>query len=326
MSAPDPYGSPALPSVVGVFLTAIVRARGLSRGVVVLTSSEAEFLRRAGFPTAATGAWTLTPLPPRWLVGRYPALAPLADPAREPPPAPTEALCETAPPRARYRPDAPARSQWTWLVRAVTADQRRVLASLVAASDSCVRKRTLQQRLRRLPATDLNRALNGLIGMGVVTRAGVWLVLVSEARTVLLNAGIGVRRARGARALAEGRERHRPRERQNTRARGPRLVWHRDRHGRLLAMPAHGKDSRRPVPPVGTSDWGRSQLARRGGLAVQRRYRAEGRCPTEAATRARLQRRQHQRASVQNASAQPVASSTHRIRTASDVFVRGSHS
>ena len=71
MSAPDPYGSPALSGVVGVFLTTIVRARGLSRGVVVLTSGEAEFLRRAGFPTAAAGVWTLTPTPPRWLLGRY---------------------------------------------------------------------------------------------------------------------------------------------------------------------------------------------------------------------------------------------------------------
>ena len=290
MSAPDPYGSPALSGVVGVFLTAIFRTRGLSRGVVVLTSGEAEFLRRAGFPTAATGAWTLAPLPPPWLVGRYPELTPLADPAWKPPPSPTEASCAPASPNSRYRPDAPASSRWAWLVHALTADQRRVLASLAAASAPSVRKRTLQQRLRRLPATGLNRALSGLIGRGVITRDGAWLVLVSEARTALFNAGIGVRRARGARALAEGRERQRPRERQKTRARGSRQVWHRDRYGRLLAMPAHGKNSRRPVPPVGTSDWGRSQLARRGGLAAQRRYRAEGRCPTEAATRARLER------------------------------------
>jgi hypothetical protein len=35
-------------------------------------------------------------------------------------------------------------------------------------------------------------------------------------------------------------------------------------------------------PP--TSQWGRSMLARRGGKAVQRRYRHEGRHPTETAT------------------------------------------
>ncbi len=294
MSAPDPYGSLALPGVVGVLLVAIARASDIPRSVVVLTNSEADFLRRAGFPTAATGVWTLTPVPPRWLVGRYPELAPLADPAWKPPPAPTEASCAPAPPSSRSCPDAAASSRWTWPVRTVTVDQRRVLASLVAASDPRVRKRTLQQRLRRLPATSLNRALSGLIGMGVVARDGGWLVLVSEARTALLNAGIGVRRAHGARAVAEGRERQRPRERQNTRARGPRQVWYPDTHGRLHALPAHGRNSRRPVPPVGTSAWGRSQLGRRGGLAVQRLYRKFGVHPTAAATQARRVRRQRQ--------------------------------
>jgi hypothetical protein len=39
-------------------------------------------------------------------------------------------------------------------------------------------------------------------------------------------------------------------------------------------------------PP--TSAWGRSMLAKRGGLAAQRNYRIDGRCPTTAATAARL--------------------------------------
>jgi hypothetical protein len=39
-------------------------------------------------------------------------------------------------------------------------------------------------------------------------------------------------------------------------------------------------------PP--TSEWGRRMLAQRGGRAVQRKYRLEGRNPTEAATWARL--------------------------------------
>jgi hypothetical protein len=39
-------------------------------------------------------------------------------------------------------------------------------------------------------------------------------------------------------------------------------------------------------PP--TSAWGRSMLARRGGRAVQRRYRHEGRHPTASATRAHV--------------------------------------
>lgn len=43
-------------------------------------------------------------------------------------------------------------------------------------------------------------------------------------------------------------------------------------------------------PP--TAAWGRSMLAKRGGYAVQRAYRAEGRHPTAKATRARLNRRE----------------------------------
>jgi hypothetical protein len=39
-------------------------------------------------------------------------------------------------------------------------------------------------------------------------------------------------------------------------------------------------------PP--TSSWGRSMLAKRGGLAVQRRYRLEGRDATSRATRCRV--------------------------------------
>lgn len=39
-------------------------------------------------------------------------------------------------------------------------------------------------------------------------------------------------------------------------------------------------------PP--TSSWGRSMLAKRGGLAVQRRYRLEGRDATARATRCRV--------------------------------------
>jgi hypothetical protein len=41
-------------------------------------------------------------------------------------------------------------------------------------------------------------------------------------------------------------------------------------------------------PP--TSAWERSMLAKRGGLAVQRKYLVEGRHPTEKATQARLAR------------------------------------
>jgi hypothetical protein len=48
-----------------------------------------------------------------------------------------------------------------------------------------------------------------------------------------------------------------------------------------------GQAKRLAVNPP-TSAWGRSMLAKRGGLAVQRRYRLEGRNATARATRCRV--------------------------------------
>jgi hypothetical protein len=47
-------------------------------------------------------------------------------------------------------------------------------------------------------------------------------------------------------------------------------------------------------PP--TSAWGRSMLAKRGGLAVQRKYRLDGKHPTHRATQARLGKQQRNKA------------------------------
>lgn len=47
-------------------------------------------------------------------------------------------------------------------------------------------------------------------------------------------------------------------------------------------------------PP--TSAWGRSMLAKRGGLAVQRKYLLEGRHPTEQATQESLKKQQRNKA------------------------------
>jgi hypothetical protein len=51
-------------------------------------------------------------------------------------------------------------------------------------------------------------------------------------------------------------------------------------------------------PP--TSAWGRSMHAKRGGLAVQRKYRLAGRNPTERATRVRLAQQRLRKPSVQS--------------------------
>jgi hypothetical protein len=47
-------------------------------------------------------------------------------------------------------------------------------------------------------------------------------------------------------------------------------------------------------PP--TSAWGRSMHAKRGGLAVQRKYRLEGRRPIEKATQVRLAKQRRKKA------------------------------
>jgi hypothetical protein len=47
-------------------------------------------------------------------------------------------------------------------------------------------------------------------------------------------------------------------------------------------------------PP--TSAWGRSMLAKRGGLAVQRKYLIDGRHPTKRATQVRLAKQRRRKA------------------------------
>src|SRR5688500_18796496 len=74
----DHYVSPAVPAIIGTLHSAMQRTPvSTAPGVVLLTPAEAEFLRRTGFQTAAAGAWTVSPLPPGWVFGRYPALGPL---------------------------------------------------------------------------------------------------------------------------------------------------------------------------------------------------------------------------------------------------------
>lgn len=60
-------------------------------------------------------------------------------------------------------------------------------------------------------------------------------------------------------------------------------------------------------PP--TPEWGRSMLAKRGGYAVQQRYRMEGKDPTEKATRVRVLRQKAMKA--QDAQKAQEAQETH---------------
>jgi hypothetical protein len=56
-------------------------------------------------------------------------------------------------------------------------------------------------------------------------------------------------------------------------------------------------------PP--TSAWGRSMLAKRGGLAVQRKYRQEGSNPTQRATQVRLAKQRRCKATGQSPESRP---------------------
>jgi hypothetical protein len=56
-------------------------------------------------------------------------------------------------------------------------------------------------------------------------------------------------------------------------------------------------------PP--TSAWGRSMLAKRGGLAVQRKYLVEGRHPTQRATQVRLAKQRRKEATDQPPQSRP---------------------
>lgn len=64
--------------------------------------------------------------------------------------------------------------------------------------------------------------------------------------------------------------------------------WRGDLPGWRLAILV-GQARRLTLNPP-TSAWGRRMRAKKGGLAVQRKYRLEGRHPTERATRIRLQK------------------------------------
>lgn len=159
-----------------------------------------------------------------------------------------------------------------WLARQATSAQRRVLRSLFA-SPVAMSKRTLQQRLHRVAAATLNPAIDSLVSAGLVTRTSTLLDLPPAVRANLATLGFGVSLARPARALTRERE-----TRQETSgSRGVKRVT--------------ARSASRPLPPKGTPAWGRSMLARRGGLACQRAYRTRGVHPTAKATAARLEKR-----------------------------------
>jgi hypothetical protein len=144
----------------------------------------------------------------------------------------------------QYRPQAvqPVAVD-VWFSQFGTVDHRRVLAALVRQLDGAIRKRHLQQLLHRLPAVTLNRALDSLIGAGFLVRDGACIALCHDIRPVLLRPGVLVNQRVAPRAQASQRRQARAVKR------GVRRL-------------------RRPLPPRGTSAWGRSMLAKRGGYVA----------------------------------------------------------
>lgn len=254
------YDSPAADGIVGTLLAALRRVSNVPVGVVTLTTAEADFLRRAGLPSAVPGMWTVSPLPPTWLLLRYPALKALTArcDAPTPPTAPSPAL-------THYR-RVPVVSPWHWLTSTISPDQRRLLASIVAHGATDLSKRTLQQRLHRLCAARFNRAVDQLVARGVLRRIGPRVQVVAPLDALRTT-------------VTAVSQRPTPRTQASAKRR------------RSATATRHRAYTPRPLPPRGTSAWGRSMRAKKAGLRRQATARARGECATAAATRARTRGR-----------------------------------
>jgi hypothetical protein len=141
-----------------------------------------------------------------------------------------------------------------------------------------------------------------------VTHDGVGcLLLPADVRSLLGEAGIGVRRPHSARSMRRG-------ERQRRQQRGASRV----------AQPHRRRYQRRPIPnrrkdPHG---WAMAMLGRMGGLRSQQSYRARGVHPTAKATQDRIVKRgQRVQPPTTEPAAHLTATSTTKLRTAADVYV-----
>ena len=203
---PDPRDA------IPVLLGAAEAGRLHDRGEVTLTADEVAALQQAGY-TAIIGAgrWP-APHIPLDLLRSHPSLAPLAlfwygpralDPPPQPAP-PRRVDIEITPVEDITPPEAvettpPDRLDVKWHLAAFLdqADHRRLLAGLMRRPDGPVARRELQQVLHRLPAARFNLALNTLVEVDLVARAGSQLALDADVRRLLQEAGIGVNRAVG---------------------------------------------------------------------------------------------------------------------------------
>jgi hypothetical protein len=290
-------------------------------GEIELTHATAELFRACGFPDAKPGWWRIPPIPahaaPDWLFRVLPQLT-LAVPSVPPPV--TLAPVTPVPPPVEVTPAN--RLRWRLQDALRTSDQRRILEAMMRRPDAPVERRRFQRALHRLTPRAFNAALSSLIAAGLVTRVtrdGVrCLALLPEARELLVEARVGVRRPRSARA-------QRPRKQARTvkgTVSGP--VTDPKAQCPARSVPSQsgtddrqtlGTKPRRPYRPHRIPDrrrqprqWGRSMRSRRGGLTVQKLYRRLGVHPTKPATEARLRKRsQEQRLAAMRESTAVVA-------------------
>jgi hypothetical protein len=241
-------------------------------------------LRAADFPTAAPGPWPIPSIPLHVPVPDY--LFRLIPQLKRQTISPTPPQRPVTRPLVTRRPEPPtlARLLWTACWHPV---QGRILRSLTHRPDGRCRKRRLQQALHRIPARELNPALDRLVAAGLVVRDGEYLALDPEARRELLKARGTVSRIVRARAMARERARRsRQRARVRERQRGTENEAIERPSRRRPYRPRRAPDQRR-----NRSSWGRSMRSKKGGYAVQKLCRRVGVHPTAAATAARQQKR-----------------------------------
>lgn len=293
-------------------------------GMIHLTPAEAEMLRACDFVDAAPGAWRFPPIPahvplpaflarvlPQQLTRETAIVTPAPKPAAMPTSTSPSARDNASAPVCPPPHPLPARTQTAQddshtcnspvLRRRVIdalrqPDHRRVLAALSRRSDGPVERRRFQRALHRLKTPAFTAALTHLIATGLVrpvTCDGVGcLLLPTDVRSLLSEAGIGVRRPRFARTMRR-RERHR----------------HQGRGALVTGRSRSRCYQRRPIPnprkdPHG---WAMSMLGRLGGLAAQRSYRMRlVMNPTATATRVREARRLRRKQAAAAASPAPV--------------------
>jgi len=258
----------------------------IGRREIDLSVGQAAILRASDLLTAVAGPWKIPLLPanvlkrnclPEWLAEGTPPVHPPAEVPKVEQEISTEGNIVpgrgTIVPRTSYSAEpgllySPERLS-AWIRVTASKDERSLLRSL-GRQGTPQPKRAPQQRMHRLGAKRFNLAPKGLKDLGIVSRDCRQLELREGVREVLNRLGLGVNRRTRERAVANHRAR--PERVRSVRKVGIQV----NVHGQQVPV----ERRRRPLPPRGTSDWGRSMHARRGGYARQRQCRRLGINPT----------------------------------------------